>query len=171
MSGETIPRWPESALPAPSLSDNLSMDFPDLVTRTDFDQGLPRQRSLYEGGATRQYITWPMDATQLRIFHGFWRNELANGTNWFTLPIFNDDDYRDFTVRFIAAPQSNGNAGQITHNAGEWMYAAVIETLDETAPDETETAELLLTFEETMSLADIVASLRGALDTLEGAIS
>jgi hypothetical protein len=145
------------------------MQYPDLGARTDFDQGLSRQRSLYDGGPTTQWITWPMDATQLRIFHGFWRNEIANGYDQFILPIFNDNDYRDFTVRFVPGTGAQ-NTGQIGRNAGEWMYTAQIETLDETAPDEFETAELLMTYGESMALSDMEALFRSALDTIAGAI-
>jgi hypothetical protein len=164
----SLPLWPQNILPAPSLSDNLSAQYPDLVTRTDFDQGPSRQRSNWSAGPTTQWITWPMNAVQLRIFHGFWRNEISNGADWFLMPIFDDDDYRVYTVRFVdvAQPVSSSSGAAITRNAGEWMYQAVVETMDETAPDEYETAELMLTFSTDVALADIVATFDTALRTL-----
>ncbi|MGH6887994.1 MAG: hypothetical protein ACREHF_02155 [Rhizomicrobium sp.] len=173
MTGSVLPAWPVSVLPAPSLSDNLSQEYPDLVTRTDFSQGLSRQRSNWSQGATTQWITWPMNAAQMRVFHGFWRNEISNGADWFTMPIFNDDCYRTFKVRFVdvAQPVGPSSGAQITRNAGEWMYAAVIETADETAPDEIETATLILTYQQTLSLSDIVGALDDAIATLGGALA
>lgn len=167
----TYPFWPSSILPAPSLSDNLAQQYPNLITRTDFDQGPSRQRSNYQGGPTTQWIVWPMNAVQLRIFHGFWRNEINNGADWFYLPIFADNDYQTFLVRFVdvAQPISSSSGGQITRNAGEWMYAAVVETMDETAPDETETASLMLTYIggcQAAVLDQVVAQMRSAVQTL-----
>jgi hypothetical protein len=164
-----LPRWPDSILPAPSLSDNLSVDWPEVVTRTDFDQGASRQRSNWQSGATTQWIMWPMNAVQLRIFHGFWRGEINNGSDYFTLPIFADDDYQEFTVRFVAIPRqiSTSSNSAITRQDGEWMYAAVVETMDETAPDETETASLMLTYGQcALDLGQVVSMFRSAIVTL-----
>jgi hypothetical protein len=164
-----LPAWPNGVLPSPSLSDDLAQQYPDLITRTDFDQGPSRQRSNWQSGPTTQWITWPMNAVQLRIFHGFWRNEISNGADWFTMPIFADDCYQTFTVRFVdvAQPVSSTSGGQITRSGGEWIYAAVIETMDETAPDETETASLMLTYGQcALTLDQVVGNFHDALQSI-----
>lgn len=148
----TLPAWPDYALPAPSLNDNLAQQFPDTIARTDFAQGASRQRNLYRSGATTQWITWPWSPVSARIFHGFWTNALNNGVDWFTCCLFNDDCYRTFKVRFVG-----GQPVKLTRGAGEWIFAAQVETMDDTAPDEYETAGLMLTFGGTLTLDQVVA--------------
>lgn len=165
----TYPKWPDSILPAPSVSDNLAQQYPDLITRTDFDQGPARQRSNFQGGPTTQWLVWPMNAVQLRIFHGFWRNEINNGVDWFYIPVFTDNDYQPLLVRFvggISQPVSSSPNGQITRSASEWLYAAVFETMDDTAPDETETASLMLTYGGCLTLDQVVGNFHNALQSI-----
>jgi len=160
-----LPAWPDSILPAPSLNDNLDTTYPDLVIRTDFDQGASRQRSVYQSGPTTQSITWPMSPVQARIFHGWWTYEISSGADWFTIDLFTDDDYRSYKARFVG-----GKPTKLQRQGGEWLYAAVVETLDVTAPDEYRTAALMLTFVEygpqTLTLDQVVLEFDTALRTL-----
>ncbi len=156
MTAPTYPAWPAGILPAPSLNDNLEQQYPDLVIRTDFDQGAPRQRSVFQSGVTTQWITWPMNPAQARIFHGWWASEISSGVDWFTLDLFVDDDYYNHVVRFVG-----GQPTKLKRQGGEWLYAAQVETMDFTAPDEVTTAELMLTYvdygPQTLTLDQVVA--------------
>lgn len=165
MSPPTLPAWPDGVLPSPSLNDNLDQTYPDLVIRSDFDQGASRQRSVYQSGPTTQSITWPMNPRMARIFHGWWTNEISNGADWFTIELFVDDEYRTYKARFVG-----GKPTQLKRSGGEWLYAAVIETLDVTAPDEYETAEMMLTYVDygpcTLTLDEVVLDFDTALRSL-----
>lgn len=137
----TYPAWPSGIIPAPSLNDNLEMQYPDLVIRSDFDQGAARQRTVYDNGPTTQWLTWPMNPMQAKIFHSWWRNEIASGADWFTLWLFIDDAYYFHVCRFVG-----GQPTKLKRQGGEWLYAAQVETLDETSVDEVCAAVLALQY-------------------------
>jgi hypothetical protein len=144
-------------LPAPPLNDGYAVTLADNLQRTDFEQGESRQRNIFRSGATQYSITWPMTPQQFDIFKGVLRWILCDGNGWFTMPVFDGQDYVTRKVRFIKQPMAPKRDG------GEWMTSAIVETMDDIAPDQTSTIAALLTFGSGETVQDFVARFHDAV--------
>lgn len=170
MSLDGYPAWPDWALDPPPLNDSYEVQFPDLIVRTDFEQGESIQRQLFRNGPTAFVVTWPMTNAQWVLFKG-WYDRFASGGQWFTCPVFDggagddaDDGYTTRTIRFVK------NTLKTTRDGGEWMVSVTYETMDKIAPSESDTAALALTWnaDDGTEAGDVADLFHAALVQLQG---
>lgn len=145
----SYPEWPAYALAPPPLNESYKLTLPDTVIRTDFEQGLARQRRVFSNGPTGITLTWPMTSKEFKFFLAWKQWALAAGEGWFTLPVFYGDDYHVTVVRFVKGPL------EPTRSGGEWMTTAQLETMDSIYPTMTETASMMLTWDTELSLETV----------------
>jgi hypothetical protein len=143
------PNWPDYIVDPPPLNETYKATLPDLVERTDFEQGLARQQQIYASGPTTFMMAWPMTPAQYRLFLG-WKFNALKGDGWFNLPVFDTDDAHSRVIRFVKGPIEVGREG------GEWMFAAQVETMENIWPDAVETASGMLTWNSDLSLEEVV---------------
>jgi hypothetical protein len=103
------------------LNDGWKMDLPDGTLRSDFEQGLSRQRQIFRNAPTTFYGQWAMTPAEFELFKAF---QKVVGGGQFTVPVFTGADY--VTVR------ANFKQGTVTaaRSGGEWMVTAQAETMD-----------------------------------------
>lgn len=98
----SISSWP-TGFPTP-LREGYGYSQPELNQRTSFALG-GRVRPLFSDGPDRFDVSVMLSAAQWRRFQGWHRYELANGSGWFTLPLFASGIRQIREARFTEAPR------------------------------------------------------------------
>lgn len=153
----SYPAWPEYALDPPPLNDSYKFRFPDLIIRTDFEQGPARQRRAFRNGPTTFSPTWAMTPAEFEFFKGWHKWIAGDGESWFTMPVFDGSDYHKRLVRFVKGPLEPFRDG------GEWMTAAQLETMDNIYAGNTETALMMLTWGTETAAGDLADEFHAAV--------
>jgi hypothetical protein len=128
--------FPDYLLPHQPLNESYAVKLPSRTNRADFEQGMPRQRRTQRNAATQYQCTWPFTPDRYRLFRAFY-DEVEGGQ--FTIPVFVDNAYRTVTAQFVkdsVVPRRQG---------GEWLVAAVVETMTSTTAGAAEVLEALMT--------------------------
>jgi hypothetical protein len=136
----TYPNWPDYALDPPPFNDDLAETFPNLVIRTDWEQGAARQRRVFASGPSTFSTTWFWTPDEYVFFKGWFNGVIASGEGWFNLSVFDGNAYNTRLVRFVLGPVKVGRDG------GEWKFSGTIETMDNTSPTQTDWAVSALTW-------------------------
>lgn len=96
-----LPIWAEP-LPQAPLPDGYQGTPHAAPSSTDMDQGPSRLR--HRSAVSRATITasWRMSLEAFRIFQKFYRDDLAEGTRWFQIPLwFGGAEMQTVTARFV----------------------------------------------------------------------
>jgi hypothetical protein len=142
-----LPAWPDWVIDFEPLNDPLEMDPPDdVILRSDFEQGMARQRRIFRNGVTTFNLQWALSADQHAVFIGFMR--VVRGGK-FTVPVFVSNAYVTVTAQFVAKSLKS------TRSGGEWIVAAQVETADVLEPGDTDYASLLLTYGSDQSVEEL----------------
>jgi hypothetical protein len=113
--------WPEYALPSEPLNDNYSVQLPNPLIRSDFDQGQQRQRKVMNAAPATFTVYWPLTDAQSEIYKGWKKWAINDGQDWFTLPVFVGGNYECVCARFVAGTE------QWTRSGNEWVVQVNIE--------------------------------------------
>lgn len=146
-----LPIWPSAILPHEPLNDSYAQKLPDKLIRTDFEQGVPRQRRRFRSALSTFQVTWPMSPAQKFIFDGWIENAIASGEGWFQILVFTNSDYVNVDARFAKGSLS------VTRSGGEWIVSAQLEVKNYPAPTGVDTAAAMLTYGSALSLTNTVA--------------
>jgi len=155
----SLPAWPAFAIDYHPLNEDYAVQLPDLVNRTDFEQGLSRQRQIFTSGPVIYQVTWPMTPAQMNIFEGWRKNALGGGNCWFLIPVFWPDTYVTRQARFVK------NSIQIKRQGGEWIVSAQIELAELPTLSDTDTAVAMLTYGTSQTVDQLVTALHTAVHT------
>ena len=93
--------WP-AGFPSP-LREGYGYSAPELVLRSDFALGA-RVRPLYTDGPDTFRCILLLTALQCQFFKGWLRYDVANGADWFLLPLLVDGTLTTREVRLTAQP-------------------------------------------------------------------
>ena len=95
----TTPVWPTNLN---YLAERGSYDFtptePQL--RSEFDYGPARMRQRFTRSPSQLTFGVVMSSEEFEAFKAFYHRDLADGTRWFTMPVWLGETYLDHTVRF-----------------------------------------------------------------------
>ncbi|HWB96056.1 MAG TPA: hypothetical protein VG672_05125 [Bryobacteraceae bacterium] len=152
----TLPAWPEFAIPFAPLNDPFAQTPGDSLLRSDFEQGMARQRRVFRSKTTTFDLQWAMTPEQYAVWKGF-RGLVAGGQ--FTVPVFADADYVTVTAQFVAG------SIKATRSGGEWIVAAQVETQDKLEPLEEDYVVTLLLWGYGGTLDDFMAAFHTAVHT------
>lgn len=111
--------WPSWAIDPSSLNEGLQHIFADKLSRTSFEQGVPRQRRRTRSSLMTMPVQWAMSPAQYEVFNT-WR-ETEAGADFFTISVYRDDDYEDALARF------QKSSIQVKRQDGEWLVDAKLE--------------------------------------------
>jgi len=90
--------WPE-ALNYVLDRGSFSIEEQD-VARSDFDDGPALVRTRFTNTTTMYNGTITLTDSEFNLFRGFYKNALASGSRWFSIPLWEGTDYSVHKVRF-----------------------------------------------------------------------
>lgn len=132
--------FPRGILEYEPLNESYVQKLPDKLSRTDFEQGLARQRRRWRSAVTTFSVRWPMSPQQRFIFDGWLEWGIVSGEAFFNIPVFTNASYQMVQARFVK------DSIDPTREGGEWIISAKIEVLDYPSPSEADTTKARLTY-------------------------
>ncbi len=93
-------QWPWG-LPHQSLKTGFRLLPPELVARTDFDDGTARHRRRQRTAPWKAPQRWAWTEAEYLLFLGFWEHGLGHGAAWFDFPLWTVESYAVAACRFV----------------------------------------------------------------------
>lgn len=113
--------WPTTKFPAPTTSLRGKQE--SQVARTQMDSGTFRQRERFTSGMQTIDVEWQLTADQWALFQGVKKYKIANGADWFEIPLsINGASPVTYQARFI------GDVSWEYLNFNEYKVSAQLET-------------------------------------------
>lgn len=94
-----VPLWP-SLLPQRHLRDGYTADPHQPLARVEMEQGGQRKRRRTPTSQATVSLKWRMTTGQFALFAGFYRQDLVEGTGWFSVPLWTGDGMESVEARF-----------------------------------------------------------------------
>ena len=127
-------RWPGYAFRFEPLAQGLGHEPQRTGTRADMEAGPARQRRMFAPQVVRIACAWPMTALEYEAFRAWYRDDLADGYSWFTVPVLTGTAYVDHEARFMDGTWTAERSG------GDWLVRATLEVRELARPSTADAA-------------------------------
>lgn len=117
------PVWP-AALPQAPQNNDMAVQLPDGLVRSDFEQGLIEQRRVFSAAPALYTQSWILSDAEYDLFRAWRKYRIKGGDAWFACPIFRDLAYVNLWVRIVAGSLSARRDG------ADWRLTAQLEMAD-----------------------------------------
>lgn len=128
--------WPDR-LPEATL-DDYELDHVDTLLNTDYVSGDDRSRSLYLNAPTDIPVSWIMTDIQFRIFEGWYRLVIDNGSRWFSMLLKTSKSIDNNEVKFRGIYKASALGG------ARWRVKATVRIRERQTINESELLAYLL---------------------------
>lgn len=115
--------WPET-LPCPQY-EGRACQVVDPTIRTDFASGRSRVRRAFTSVPVAQTVEWKMTRAQAVEFERFFREDLKDGSEWFSMEMVLPQGKGPWAFRFVSIYEGPVLVG--APDTGVWVYRAELE--------------------------------------------
>lgn len=122
--------WP-TQLPLPEQS-GYAIQHVSPLQRTTMVSGRARQRRVYTSVPSNVAVQWFLTEQQAQLFEAFFRYGIADGADWFLLPLKTPMFTGDYECRFTGIYE-----GPTLTTFNKWTVSATIETKERQTLDST----------------------------------
>lgn len=113
---QTWPTW------FPGCTVDFSQKVRTSISRTQMEDGIPRQRPREIENQRMLSVSWEFDKQQFAEFQSFFKYSISNGCDWFNLTVPISGEMEEKVVRFVD--------GTFDHKHTGILYATVTATLE-----------------------------------------